>query len=84
MLKTTLKELKSLISFSNCTIFVMSPELMNQIMAFRPDVDNINVATISIDNKSCKSISESESIGSPGFNKVDEIRYGFKNQAHLA
>ncbi len=84
MLKATLKELKSLISFSNCTIFVMNPELTTQIMAFRPDVDNINVATLQIDNKSCKSISESEAIGSPGFSKLEEIRYGFKNQAHLA
>jgi len=79
MLKTTLKELKSLISFSNCTIFVLQPELVNQIMSFRPDVDHIHVATITIENKQSKAISESESIGAAGFTKMAEVRYGFKN-----
>jgi len=46
MLKTTLKELKSLISFSNCTIFVTQPDLVNAVMSYRPDVDHVNVATI--------------------------------------
>ena len=62
MLKTTLKELKSLISFSNCTIFVVQPDLVNAVMSYRPHIDHVNVATLLFDNKACKSISESEQI----------------------
>ena len=79
MLKTTLKELKSLISFSNCTIFVVQQDLVNAVMTYRPDVDHVNVATIMLDNKACKAISESEAIGQPGFTKLDEVKYGLKN-----
>ena len=43
IIKTTLKELKSLISFSNCTIFVLSPEILHSVSVFRPDIDNVNV-----------------------------------------
>ena len=83
MLKTTLKELKSLISFSNCTIFVIQPDLVNAVMSYRPNVDHVNVATLLLDNKACKSISESEQIAQPGFSKFEEVKYGLKNQAHL-
>ena len=79
ILKATLKELKSLISFSNCTIFLMSPELIQAAMAYRPDTDHINVATVVIDSKQSKSISESEILSPPGFSKIDEVRYGLKN-----
>lgn len=53
-------------------------------MAYRPDVDHINVATVVVDNKQSKSISESELVSPPGFSKMDEVRYGLKNQAYLA
>mmetsp|Transcript_3811 Transcript_3811/g.5104 ORF Transcript_3811/g.5104 Transcript_3811/m.5104 type:complete len:105 (-) Transcript_3811:1216-1530(-) len=79
MLKMTLKELKSLISFSNCTIFVVQPDLVNAVMSYRPNVDHVNVATLLLDNKACKSISESELIAQPGFSKFDEVKYGLKN-----
>ena len=49
------------------------------MMGYRPDVDGVNVSTLMIDNKPCKSISEAEAIGSPGFSKMDEVRYGLKN-----
>lgn len=57
----------------------MSPELVTAVMGYRPDVDGVNVSTLMIDNKPCKSISEAEAIGSPGFSKMDEVRYGLKN-----
>ena len=79
ILKTTLKELKSLISYSNCTMFVLSPDLINAVMSYRPDVDHVNVATLTIENKNCKSISEAEVIAQPGFQKIEEVRYGLKN-----
>lgn len=79
ILKTTLKELKSLISFSNCTIFCVNEDLAKAVMKYKPDVDNVNVATLMLDNKNCKSICENESIASPGFQKLDDVRYGIKN-----
>lgn len=48
-------------------------------MKYKPDVDNVNVATLMLDNKNCKSICENESIASPGFQKLDDVRYGIKN-----
>ena len=67
ILKTTLKELKSLISFSNCTIFVLSPDLVSAVMGYRPDVDHVNVATLMLENKNCKSVCETDTIAQPGF-----------------
>lgn len=84
ILKTTLKELKSLISFSNCTIFVMNPDLVSAVMSYRPDIDHVNVATLMIENKNCKSVCENDTMATPSFSKIDEVRYGLKNQTHLA
>ena len=53
-------------------------------MNYRPDVDHISVATLTIDNKPCKAISESENEVLPAFQKIDEVKYGFKNQVFLA
>jgi len=78
-----LRELKSLISFSNCTIFVVQRDLVNAVMSYRPDVDQVHVATVVVDSKQCKSVSESESIGAPCFSKMEEVRFGLKNQTHL-
>ena len=43
-------------------MFVMHPDIISAVMGYKPDVDKINVATITIENKNCKSISESEVI----------------------
>ena len=48
-------------------------------MSYRPDVDHVAVATMVIENKQCKAISEVEPIPSPCFTKIDEVRYGLKN-----
>ena len=84
MLKTVLKEIRSLIQFSNCTIFVFAPELIQNVITFRPDKDGVNVATLLFEGKSIKAISEAESLASPSFKKLDEVRYGLKNQIYLA
>ena len=46
IVKLTLKELKSLISFSNCTIFIISKKIIEGVMGFKPDVDHVNVSTL--------------------------------------
>ena len=48
-------------------------------MSYRPDVDHVAVATMVIENKQCKAISEVEPIPSPCFTKIEEVRYGLKN-----
>lgn len=78
-MKTTIKELKSLISFSNSTILVTAPDLVQACMSYRPDVDHVAVATMVIENKQCKAVSELEPIPSPCFTKIEEVRYGLKN-----
>lgn len=78
-MKVTMKELKSLISFSTSTILVTAPDLVQACMSYRPDVDHVAVATMVIENKQCKAISELEPIPSPCFTKIEEVRYGLKN-----
>ena len=78
ILKLTLKELKSLISFSNCTIFIVQKAIIEGVMGFKPDVDNVNVSTIQLDSKNLKAISEQETMAQPAFQKFDEVRYGIK------
>ena len=46
ILKLTLKEIKSLISFTNCTVFITSKTVVEAVMGFKPDLDNINVSTL--------------------------------------
>ena len=74
-----MKELKSLISYSNCTIFILSPEMLASAMDYRPEVDHISVETLLIDNKSCKAISESENQATPAFQKIEDVKFGLKN-----
>ena len=79
MLKTTLKEIRSLIQFSNCTIFVFQAELIHNVLTFRPDKDGVNVATLLFEGKNIKAISEQEKLASPAFKKFEDVRYGMKN-----
>ena len=37
-----------------------------------------------IDGKNAKSVCEQDTTTAPGFQKIDEVRYGLKNQTHLA
>ena len=83
VLKVVLKELRSLIQFSNCTIFVFQPELIQQCALFRPDKDGVHVATLLFEGRQIKAISESENLAAPSFKKFDDIRYGLKNQIYL-
>ena len=83
MLKTVLKEIRSLIQFSNCPIFVFQPDLIHNVVSFRPDKDGVNVATLLFEGKTVKAISESENLASPAFKKLDDVRYGLKNQVFL-
>ena len=62
----------------------MNPDLVNSVMEYRPDVDHVNVATLMLENKIAKSVCETDTIAQPGFTKIDEVRYGLKNQTHLA
>jgi hypothetical protein len=41
LIKTTLKELKGLVQFENCTLFVMQPELVRLCEKLQLDVDHI-------------------------------------------
>ena len=60
-------------------MFVLGADLIQAVMGYRPDVDNVNVATLLIENKNCKSISEAEVLAQPGFQKIEEVRFGLKN-----
>ena len=58
--------------------------IIEGVMEFKPDVDNVNVSTLQFDNKNIKAISEQEITGMPAFNKLDEVRFGLKTQSNLA
>ena len=78
IIKTTLKEIKSLISFSNCTIFVLNPEVLSSVTVYRPDTDGVHVSTTLVDNRTSKAVSESDTQAAPSFSKLDEVKYGLK------
>jgi hypothetical protein len=79
LIKIALKEIKSLVSFNNCTIYVFSADLMKGLESVRPEIDGFHLSKAMVDNgRTISAVSESEEQSNLSFTKPEDIKHGLK------
>ena len=76
MMILCLREFKHLLSYANCTIFVLSKPMVDNLMGLK---DQVLQGALMIEGKNCKALSAGDQIAPPCFTKLEEIRYGIKS-----
>jgi len=79
LVKTVLREMKNLIQFENCTIFIMQPEMMRICEKLQPDSDHVFIVRSQLDTgKPQLGISETEPVAQAAYKSLEDVKYSIK------